>query len=269
MDVRTKEKLVALCGLASVVSVDRDPEQLRLLIGELTKFIDGRSLSARWYREYPPELRWRPLPEQAKVFEKHFPHIKADYADVRTCVCEYELASSKYLIPRWQKLAPTYGEAVHLMLQKLCEVWGGKFETPYHELLGPDFLSETPDKVRVMRGLARQQPKHDLLVVSAQFGRGRRGLSAENVRSVIPGSGEFCLGAFEAGCMLLSHPERLMQCDDLGIVCAGDTQSGIENGACAPCFNVLGSNRFFTLTGVSEGHDSDGVVTGIASHRRH
>src|SRR5262249_26747840 len=68
-----------------------------------------------------------------------------------------------------------------------------------------------------------------ILVVPCQFGLRHRGRSIRRAREAMTPS-EFALGAFAAGMMLLTHPERLQHDDDLSIDCPGDKFSGEGSG---------------------------------------
>jgi len=63
---------------------------------------------------------------------------------------------------------------------------------------------------------------------------------------------EFGLGAFATGCLLITHPNRLAQYDDLWIDCAGDEFAPKAGGrfVCAPCFRFLGGGLWFGARGL-------------------
>jgi len=73
----------------------------------------------------------------------------------------------------------------------------------------------------VFQKLGDEQKDHDILVVAAQFGIRHRGRSVRRAREVFAAN-EFGLGAFAIGIMLLTHPERLSNYDDLWIDSSGD-----------------------------------------------
>jgi hypothetical protein len=81
--------------------------------------------------------------------------------------------------------------------------------------------------------------------------------------------GEFGLGAFAVGIMLLTHMDRLQSVDDLWIDCAGDEyhdpQSSVAPFGRAPCFDFLGVELRFG-TGWSGGANCRcGSTSGWAS----
>jgi len=115
-----------------------------------------------------------------------------------------------------------------------------QYESRLHDLckgkLGMQYLRQHERTVKKFEALAEQQKGYDILVVAAQFGLRHRGRSVRRAREVFTVN-EFGLGVFEIGCMLLTHPGRLQDYDDLWIDCAGDEYD--DAGA--------GSSGFYSL----------------------
>ncbi len=133
-----------------------------------------------------------------------------------------KLAEGFFAIPKWETVAPTYGEAVQKVQDLLRAQRGGKFYSYREGQLGPLHLRQSARSVAFWKRLADAQKGYDILVVPAQFGK-RDGISRSVRRSrVVFTAQEFGLGAFASGIMLLTHPERLQHYDDLWIDCAGD-----------------------------------------------
>ena len=130
-------------------------------------------------------------------------------------------AEGWFAIPRWEKIAPTYNEAVQKVLDLIKQTRDGKFYNYREGQLGPKQLRQHARTVSVFQKLGDEQKDNDILVVPAQFGLRHRGRSVRRAREVMQ-SNEFGLGAFAIGIMILTHPERLMNYDDLYIDCAGD-----------------------------------------------
>lgn len=162
----------------------------------------------------------KPLADQLKILRQHFPNLGS--ADEKIAE-QNRPANSEgwFAIPRWQSLAPTYNQAVELVLDALKKARKGRFHNWRQGKLGPDHLRETDRKRLCFERLGEEQTGHDVLVVAAQFGLRHRGRSVRRARAVMGGR-EFGLGAFENGIMLLTHPERLAHYNDLWIDCAGD-----------------------------------------------
>jgi hypothetical protein len=170
----------------------------------------------------------KPIAEQVATLKRYFP--KLGTCDEALATTRADGTEGSFAIPKWQSLAPTYGEAVELVLAALQEQrGGGKFVNFRKGELGPKRLRETSKKAVAFKALAEQQKGHDILVVDAQFGIEHRGESVRRARAVFQGN-EFGLGAFEIGIMLLTHPDRLAHYDDLWIDCAGDEYSFDADG---------------------------------------
>ncbi len=132
-----------------------------------------------------------------------------------------------FAIPNWIKnpaiFGTTYGEALQKVLDTIKTTRNGKFYNYRDGQLGPERLRQSKHTEKFFRELSEAQGNPDILIVAAQFGIRHRGRSVRRAREVIVGtSGEFGLGAFAVGIMILTHPERLMNYDDLWIDCAGD-----------------------------------------------
>lgn len=126
-----------------------------------------------------------------------------------------------FLIPRREKVAPTYGEAVQKVLDLIKQTRSGAFYNYREGELGPNQLRQSAKAKSVFQKLGDEQKDQDILVVPAQFGIRHRGRSVRRAREVM-NANECGLGAFAIGIMLLTHPERLQHYDDLWIDCAGD-----------------------------------------------
>jgi hypothetical protein len=172
-------------------------------------------------REYPSAYRVRPVEAQVTELRKTFPSLG-------TCVEKLgrrplpQGAEAWFAVPRWQVLAPTYSEAVEMIVGALAS--RRRFSNRIPDAMGPAYLRQSDRTELAERMLAEQQPCNDILVVAAQAGIRHRGLSPRRARVVMEGN-EFGLGAFAVGCMLLTHPERLSDPETLMIDCAGDEYS--------------------------------------------
>ncbi len=164
----------------------------------------------------------KPIADQLATLRQYFPNL----GDADESIAAQERPANSegwFAIPRWQTIASTYGEAVQTVLDALKKQ-RGKLENYRKGQLGPEYLRETNRKRLAFEKLASEQTGRDVLVVAAQFGLRHRGRSVRRAR-VVMGGGEFGLGAFEILIMLLTHPERLANYDDLWIDCAGDEYS--------------------------------------------
>jgi hypothetical protein len=185
---------------------------------------------------YPSGYKVKGVTAQISHLRELFPGI--GYADEQ--IAGQPLppnAEGWFAIPRWEKIAPTYGEAVENVLAMIKKTRGGKLYNYCEGQLGAQQLRQHSKTASVFQKLADQQTGYDILVVPAQFGIRHRGRSVRRTREVFLAN-EFGLGAFAVGIMLLTHPERLVDYENLWIDCAGDDYSPDGDGQFggAPCF---------------------------------
>lgn len=172
-------------------------------------------------RVYPSTYRLRPVEAQVTELRKAFPALGN---------CQEKLGRAPlpdepegwFAIPRWQALAPTYNEAVEMLLGVLAS--RRRFSNRIAGRLSKEYLRQTKRSRLGETILADQQTGNDILVVGAQAGMLHRGSSARRTRLALAGN-EFCLGVFAIGCLLLTHPERMSSGESLMIDCGGDEYS--------------------------------------------
>jgi len=203
--------------------------------GTLTKDVPPDYDEVYSPRGYPTGYHARNMAEQTNRLRELFPGI----GDADEKLAEKPLpagAEGWFAIPRWEKIAPTYEEAVEKVLGKIKQTRGLCDDREGQRVLGVDsegkrtffdkspfqHLRRTSRTEKMFQKLGDQQKNHDILVVPAQFGLRHRGRSVERVRGVFAPD-EFGLGVFEIGCMLLTHPGRIDDSDELlDILCVGD-----------------------------------------------
>src|SRR3989344_911221 len=167
---------------------------------------------------YPQGYAVKPVCEQLVELSKHFNGLNTSLV----LACSKELpalpagAEGWFAVPRWEKVASSYNEAVEKVLDLI-----GKTRT-FHNYrkgaLGPKYL-RLSERTAVALQMIGEKQKGDFLLIPAQFGLTHRGRSVRRVRERIGNSNEFGLGSFITGCMILSHPERLVQWEALHIHC--------------------------------------------------
>lgn len=172
-------------------------------------------------RVYPPTYRVRPIEAQVTELKKLFPSLGSCMEKLARKPL-LEGAEAWFAIPRWQALAPTYNEAVELMLGVLANK--RKFSNRIIGKLSDKYLRQSERSKLAEKILGEQQEGSDLLVVGAQAGLLHRGSSARRTRVAMAGN-EFGLGVFAIGCIVLTHPERLSTGETLMIDCSGDEYS--------------------------------------------
>jgi hypothetical protein len=172
-------------------------------------------------RVYPPTYRVRPVEAQVTELRTLFPSLG-------TCMEKLSRkplpagAEAWFAIPRWQALAPTYSEAVEMMLAVLAT--RRKLSNRIIGKTGEKYLRQSERSKLAEKILAEQQQDNEILVVAAQAGMLHRGSSARRTRVAMAGN-EFGMGVFAMGCILLTHPERLSSGETLMIDCSGDEYS--------------------------------------------
>lgn len=166
-----------------------------------------------------------------------------------------EGAEALFVIPRWQSFYKTYEEAVEAVFNRL------KGTRPFINFSNVKNVRETPRKQELLKK-AYESQESEFLTLPAQFGLAYRGGFVEEAREVFK-KNEVGLGAFEIACMLLTHPDRLAQYDDLWIDCAGDEYAPESGGVFsdAPCFYFNDENLKFGTFGI----DYPGGCCGSAS----
>ena len=167
---------------------------------------------------YPKGYKVKGITEQTNILRQLFPGIC--FADEK--IAEQPLppnAEGWFAIPKWQSIAPTYGEAVEKVLAMIASK--RKFYNYRDGQLGAEYLRQHAKTAKMFQKLGDEQKDYDILVVPAQFGLRHRGRSVRRAREVFQAN-EFGLGAFAVGIMLLTHPEREVQWEQLHVDCAGD-----------------------------------------------
>ncbi len=175
-------------------------------------------------------------------------------------------AEGWFAIPKWQTVAPAYGEATQKVLDLIKQTRNGKFCNYREGQLGPEYLRQHAKTAKAFQTLGDQQAGYDILIVPAQFGLHHRGRSVRRAREVM-NANEFGLGAFAVGIMLLTHPEHLQHHDDLWIDCAGDEYSPVADGrfVCARYFGFVDGRVGFDAYWIDDPSTSCGAASGFLS----
>jgi hypothetical protein len=171
-------------------------------------------------RVYPSTYRVRPVEAQVTELRKAFPGLGSCLEKLSRKPLPAG-AEAWFAIPRWQALAPTYTEAVEMMLAVLAT--RRKFSNRIIGKIGEKYLRQC-ERSKLAEKILAEQQGNDILVIAAQAGMLHRGSSARRTRVAMAGN-EYGLGVFAMGCMLLTHPERLSSGETLMIDCSGDEYS--------------------------------------------
>jgi len=216
---------------------------------------------------YPQGYAVKPICEQLVALAKHFPGLDIDTGSVIACSRELpslvQGAEGWFAVPKFERVDKSYNEAVERVLDLIAKT--RTFHNYRKGNLGEKYLRLSERTTFALQMLGEKQ-KGDFLLIPAQFGLAWRGRSVRKVRyNYAPN--EFGLGSFIVGSMLLSHPERLVQWEQLHVDCSGDEYSPDADGrfGYAPCFSFDGSEVKFSTDGVSNPNDSYGSASGFLS----
>lgn len=182
---------------------------------------------------YASGYRPKPLAKQFERLKELFPHLNYP-ENFNTSEKLPEYSEGWFAIPKWNTIAPVYGEAVAKVLEILEKDRGRLVQNTYHPF-------EHKKIIQSKRSIAFQeaiyaQSDNDFVVIPAQFGIRHRGRNHVRSQDLFIAN-EYGLGTFEVAIMLLTHPERLKHHDDLWVGCPGDEYSGPFSGFSSTSFN--------------------------------
>jgi hypothetical protein len=190
------------------------------------------------------------LNEQCNQLRILFPGIGFANRDLEARIDKGEVELPKnaegwFAIPNWMKnpniFGSTYSEAVQKVLDTISTAHKGKFQNYRKGLIDEKHIRQSARSVEFWKQLAEAQGNPDIIIFPAQFGIRYRGRSVRRARVIMEDvSGEFGLGAFAIGIMILTHPERFQNVNDLWIDCAGDefdAPGSVVRFGNAPCFS--------------------------------
>jgi hypothetical protein len=214
---------------------------------------------------YKPTL----VHDQVQMLKKLFPE-RGDNPTVGNLAGDVPNgAEGKFALPNiWRPepaLTGNYNNVVPV-LDLIKQDRNGKFYSYRDGQLGPERLRQSARTEATMRKLSEEQGHPDILVIAAQFGLQHRGRSVRRAREVMVDQGQYGLGAFAIGVMLLTHPNRLEHYDDLWIDCAGDEFDDPDAAARfdhAPCFEFQGSKVKFGASWTDGALGNYGSASGV------
>jgi hypothetical protein len=172
-------------------------------------------------RVYPTTYHVRPVEAQVTELRKLFPGLGSCLEKLSRKPLPAG-AEAWFAIPRWQALAPTYNEAVEMMLAVLATK--RKFSNRIVGKLGDKYLRQSersklaerfwPSSSRATTSWWWRRRRACCIAVR------RRGAHAWPWRAT-----SLAWACLPFGCMLLTHPERLSSGETLMIDCSGDEYS--------------------------------------------
>jgi len=222
---------------------------------------------------YPPEYTRRPIGEQIEMIAKLFGLDPQNaYAFARNLLELPEGAEGWYAVPSIDMVATKYFPTVEDPAERYCKAVNLVLEmigkarrfTNYRKgQLTPGRLRQHVRTVDALAEIAKSQPG-DIWIIAAQFGKCHAGRSVRRAREVFA-SGEFGLGVFLVGCMILTHPERLVRWEQLHMDCPGDEFASVADGdfSNAPIFNFNDNEVKFNANWFNNANENYGSVSGF------
>lgn len=173
---------------------------------------------------YPDGYKVRPIAEQVAMLRQAFPQLATATFDETVALQPLPAgAEGWFAIPRPSALGATYNDAVLVVIDAVAKM--RKLHNYREGQLGANQLRRLARTIAMWEKVGEAQQGHDILIVPAQFGLLHRGQSVRRAREVFKAN-EFGIGAYEALIMLRTHPERLVQWEQLHIDCPGDEYAG-------------------------------------------
>ena len=170
---------------------------------------------------YPREYKPTSIEKQINVWQKKFPGLSTEnvikIANQITLPME---AENLFIIPKWNRIAEFYVEAVKKMLTLFSAVH--KYANSDREIKRTCCLSQSSVRSREKMAILSKEQSGDYLVVPAQFGLRHRGKSSRRSKALFL-ENEFELGIFAVTGMLMTHPKRIQYAHSLSVIdCGGD-----------------------------------------------
>ena len=209
-------------------------------VESIAKMLDLDPQCAYEFAKNLPELPngaegWFAIPSVKAVAKKHFPEV-TDQAeqDCRACQLVHSMVADQRKFRNWRE-----GE------------------------ITSDRLRVHARSAHAMDLIAEQQTG-DILIIAAQLGMRHRGRSVRRAREVFVAD-EFGLGSFAVGCIVLTHPERLVRYEELDMDCAGDEFSLGADGSFsrAPFWHFDDGEVGFDMRRVDDASDYYGSASGF------
>lgn len=165
------------------------------------------------------------LEEQYKVLLKHFPVLQGKMYNLEfENKVLHEKAEGNFLYFDWRIIDSTYCGALQKFLVEYRKSLNDDLINHYSREFDSSDLRQIERTAKFLDTIKEQQKDYEILVIPAQFGYLHKGYLANKERASFADN-EFCLGPFEVGLMLLTHPGRLVHNSNLRIVCQGGETS--------------------------------------------
>lgn len=171
---------------------------------------------------YPKNYKVKSFSEQEKILNEIFKFHDLNY-ELPIEKNRAKQSDGYFAIPNWKLIGKTYNEAVMNAMAKLKE--SRPFSDWRHGKWTEQYLRQLPIKEKFWNS-----QKEEIITIAAQTGELHKGKSVKKVREGLS-EGELPLGIYEVLIILLTHPERLSDYNDLWIDCPGDEYSPDGDGS--------------------------------------
>jgi hypothetical protein len=256
-DVKHAQRLIRKAG------------KLKTAIREAVLTIGGMRY---WKEEVAPNCGYaldvKPIAEQLILLMRYFPYLDPfpTMAYAKKLPQLPEGAEGWFVIPKPEKIARHFWEALDLAFEHLTTACDGAFTNCREGKIGSELLRPTDEYEMATEKLSARQPG-DFWIIPAQLGIKHCGRSTRRAQEMFAPR-EFGLGPYEASIVLLTHPELLQKNSDLRIDCPSARFKDNPNVDPAfvniPCFAVLSSGELhFGSHCVSHYNGSYGTATGF------
>jgi len=198
-------------------------------------------------------------PASALEYAKNLPQVP-NGAEKWFAVPSVPALAAKHF-PEVTDPAEQYCRAVQLIHEKLAA--SRTFHNYREGEITADRFRMTAKTAEAMDRIMAEQ-KGDILIIAAQLGMRHCGRSVRCAREVFV-TNEFGLGSLAVGSILLTHPEREVEWEQLHMDCPGDEFSPKAAGkfSYAPCFHFHVDLLKFDTSGVSNAHEHYGSASAL------
>lgn len=201
---------------------------------------------------YPQGWQLKPLDVQAALLKKYFPYL--DLSHVQEQAARYMrsnklvlpdgmdglalvpkplcIASNVYLDVKDDDDWPIYNLAMRRLLEVMQESWRDRFYDVSRGRVGRHHLRR---EERTTKAYEANLLPGDVMALPVQMGILHRAQTPKYAWETLQAD-EFGLDAFAAGCILLTHPERLASREDLVIDCLGTILFPDDHMCGVPCW---------------------------------
>lgn len=160
--------------------------------------------------------------KRLSILKEYFPQMR-DTFDSRIINGDKQLPEGISYFPylTWRQVADTHEEAMIIMIDKLSQSRGGKFQVMFGINFASEYLWKEVASVRDITSVFDNQIESGVKIITSQVDGRYVNISANQMNS-LEMKEQFCLDVFSVAIMLLSDPDILASYNDTGIMCSGN-----------------------------------------------